>query len=236
MKNSEKITKQITQIEKEISELEERNQEIDEDIFSIKKDHKVLVSDKGQAEIQSLTSSREIIKEVLEEKAERLEALKLELEEAEKEEVRQGYFDECVNLAKEAESTKNEYLKLVKEVDEEFYQKLLQIADLKAKWKQANDAFIEFAISLEPTFDYRKEDSPEKEAARKEFIKAVDEKAGVLSEHARTEVHLSFRHFREVSIDTNQYAIETKVPIKELAERAAVKRAKEKKRELRAVS
>ena len=90
--NTEKINEQINRIEKEVGELEKRNTKLEQELFEIKKNHKALISDEGEEKIQKLTSSREIIKEVIEEKRGKLEALEIELQEAQKEEANSGGY------------------------------------------------------------------------------------------------------------------------------------------------
>ncbi|MEX2605508.1 MAG: hypothetical protein WD361_14955 [Gracilimonas sp.] len=231
MKNSEKITQQITESEKEISELEQRNQKIEEDLFKIKKDHKTLVSDEGQAEIQSLTSSREIIKEVLEEKSERLEALNVDLEDAQKEETKANAVDEAAKIAKEAEQIKDEYLKLVKEIDDELYQKLVKLSQVRTEWKVLTERFIKLAQQIEPTFSVRIEESEESEENRKNFLTKVDQKAGVSSEHARSELFISFHHYQDININTGQYLPDTNFEIIRLMELAEKKHARKRQLE-----
>lgn len=234
--NTEQIQKNITRTEKEIGELEERNTKLEQELFEIKKNHKALISDEGQEKVQKLTSSREIIKEVIEEKREKLEALEIELQEAKKEEAKQGCFEACVEATREAAEAKDAYLELVKEVDAGLHEKLLKIADLRAQWSRANKAFIESAIKFEPTFRHNQNETGDSEQIRSEFLQSVDEKAGVSSKHARTELFLPWRSYREIVLGGADYKLDLKTPMTSMVEKVALERVRAKERELQEAS
>ncbi|MBD3616656.1 MAG: hypothetical protein HUJ22_08785 [Gracilimonas sp.] len=211
--NSEQIAKNITRTEKEISELEERNSKLEQELFEIKKNHKALISDEGQEKIQKLTSSREIIKEVIEEKREKLDALQIELETAQKEEAMSSYEGECVALARRAEEAKDEFLMMLKELDSELFDKLVSISKKRVEWKKAAEKFIQTITKIEPSFRTvsLRDDTPEHEEARRELLQRIDEKAGS-TDAARTEIFLSPHHYREVTLSGSGHGIDAKTP------------------------
>lgn len=238
MNTPEKIQKKITQVKTEISELEAKHSEIEEKLFQKKKDAKAILSNEGEKEIQSLISHRQIVNEALEERREQLDALQQQLTEAETEAARKDHLYTCVELAKQAEAAKRNYLEKVKALDEELYQKLLDVFDEKMKWKNAAVTFMRTADKVAPGFKTTTKPADENEAenVRKVFLEKVEAKAGVSTEAARTDFFLNSRHFRDAALSGTKYQLDTKTPIVSLADKADLKRSREKERKAKEVA
>ncbi|WP_020404321.1 hypothetical protein [Gracilimonas tropica] len=238
MNTPEKIKKNITQVETEIKDLEAKYSELEEKLFQKKKDAKAILSNEGEKEIQNLISHRQIVTEALEERREHLEELQQQLIQAEAKAARKNHFQTCVELAKQAEDAKCNYLEKVKELDNELYEKLLAVFDEKMKWKQAAETFMQTADKVAPGFKTttKTDNDSEAEAERKTFIQQVEAEAGISTEAARTDFFLSYRFYRDTSPSGTKYKLDLKTPIASLAEKADLKRSREKEHKAKEVA
>jgi chromosome segregation ATPase len=201
MRSTEEITTDINKLESEVNELETRRDELEDQLSEIKDDYSMLLdADEVQEKISSVTTNRELISEAIQERKEKLNELRAELEKAESKEVREQRLQRCIELAQKADAANKEYRKLFEDLDEELLDKMLTIAKAQQKWANAANTFVTVANKLEPAVKtrYQPEDmtSRELEEAAENLIEEIEETGNVDTGAARSEIYCDYKFYR----------------------------------------
>jgi small-conductance mechanosensitive channel len=190
IRKSSTINKYISDAENEIEELEQRKDTLNADIQSIQDNILDLSEDEAQKELGALTSTREVTTGAIQDRHQRIETLQVELAKAKEIEADAERFKELVELTKKAHKLMNKRAKLVRWINKNLDEKLIEYADIISSWKKVARQFKKNTKAMEPSFnigfkiDHDSGDDLHKKrqihkSAREELIAEIEEKAGV---------------------------------------------------------
>jgi hypothetical protein len=235
MRSTTEINKEIIKNQQQIRKLEKRAEGLDADLQAIKDKITEIPEKKYKKEITDITSTREVVKESIQDRRNALEALEIEFREAKSTEAREDAFNSCAKLTKKAEANRKRQNELVKKFDKIAGEIIGELADINADWKNTVSRFLQHATSLEPTFRAKandkltREEQAERETIRNELLERIEDKAGVSSGAARLEGYvLSWRDWNNLSRKVQQESSE--FGAYDLMRRLSRKRAKKAER------
>jgi predicted nuclease with TOPRIM domain len=190
IRKSSTIKTHIAKAEKEIEELEKRNDKLNDKIQEIQDNILDLSEDEAQKEMAALTSTREVTTGAIKDRRQRIETLEVELAKAQENEAEEERFQELVELTKKGHELMGKRAEVVRWINENVDEKLIEYADIISSWKKVARQFKKNTKAMEPSFnigfkiDHDSGDDLHKKrqihkSAREELIAEIEEKAGV---------------------------------------------------------